>query len=142
MKRASAFLLAPLLLVLTAPACSDHHHDHGGGGFSQSAGTGGSSGGGACEQYTTCGGCTPVDGCGWCSFPGGTGACVSDPDQCDTSQQFGWTWDSSGCTVVADAGIGPSVDAAPPTPVVVDAALPVTSEGTPDSDTTDAPAAN
>ncbi|HEX4336815.1 MAG TPA: hypothetical protein VH062_12940 [Polyangiaceae bacterium] len=74
----------------------------------------------SCERFTSCGSCTPVLGCGWCSFQG-SGACVSDPDQCGTNQ-FSFTWEPSGCGPGATASDGgaTSSDAAAP----VDAAAP------------------
>ena len=59
----------------------------------------------ACNQYTSCASCTPVLGCGWCDKNDGTGMCAEDPNDCATSSVFRWTWDSSGCRVVADAGV-------------------------------------
>jgi hypothetical protein len=70
-----------------------------------------SAGGGpvaACEQYTTCGSCTPQNGCGWC-FNAAGGYCVTDPDQCafSSNNEFTWTWNASGCPD-ADASVGPA----------------------------------
>lgn len=56
-----------------------------------------------CEQYTSCGTCTPVLGCGWC-WVGDKGLCAADPDQCATAATFSWTWESSGCPAAPDAG--------------------------------------
>jgi hypothetical protein len=51
---------------------------------------------GYCEQYTSCGECTPVLGCGWCSYGNGLGICLSGPEWCRV-QQFSWTWEPKGC---------------------------------------------
>jgi len=58
---------------------------------------------GYCEQFATCGECTPVLGCGWCSFNNGKGLCTSEPNACGT-QEFSWTWELKGCGISPDAG--------------------------------------
>lgn len=65
----------------------------------------------ACRQYQSCGSCTPIVGCGWCTGPNGDGVCASDPDFCPT-QEFSWTWDSTGCRTLADASVVGAVDGA------------------------------
>jgi hypothetical protein len=89
--------LGAALVALAVGACDSSQSDGGGGG-----------GGSAvdCSVYTTCGTCTPVGGCGWC-FTRTAGACVTDPDQCDATSEFTWTWDPKGCpgtVTVGDAG--------------------------------------
>jgi hypothetical protein len=92
--------VAATLGVGLAPSlegCDDggrYDHNYGGGG-----------GWAECEQYTTCGACTPVSGCGWCQASDGTGLCADDPSACAGAQQFSWTWDPSGCRVTADASV-------------------------------------
>jgi hypothetical protein len=56
-----------------------------------------------CQQFATCGACTPVLGCGWCTYGNAQGVCLSDPDFC-TTQQFSWTWEPKGCSAGGDAG--------------------------------------
>jgi len=99
MKRHLGAWLAIASVALAAGACDDNQSSMAGGG-----------GGPAldCSVYTTCGTCTPVSGCGWC-FTRSAGACVTDPDQCDATSEFTWTWNPSGCpganpTVGGDAG--------------------------------------
>ena len=72
-----------------------------------------------CNQYSSCGSCTPVAGCGWCSFPGG-GACLASPSECSVTE-FTWTWERSGCEAEGDAGPAEK-DAAPPVSEPKDAA--------------------
>lgn len=83
-------------IALVVGACDDNMHDGGYGYSSQAA---------YCTQFSSCGTCTPVLGCGWCYNGDGTGTCTSDPDYC-TGKQFSWTWEPTGCHVVADAGTG------------------------------------
>jgi hypothetical protein len=100
MKRTLIALLSTSSVALLLGAC-----DTGG-----SWGYGGYSGGGgetSCSAYTSCDTCTPVSGCGWCTAPSGSGVCSPDPDDCPT-EQFSWTWNPSGCRVVADASVGVS----------------------------------
>ncbi|MGH7296953.1 MAG: hypothetical protein ACRELB_18585 [Polyangiaceae bacterium] len=52
--------------------------------------------GDACNQFTSCGSCTPVEGCGWC-FNASGGLCAATPDECTNVSEFTWTWDSTGC---------------------------------------------
>jgi hypothetical protein len=61
-----------------------------------------------CNQYTSCEACTPFPGCGWCDKDDGTGMCADDPNDCAASTVFRWTWEPSGCHVLADAAVGPS----------------------------------
>jgi len=81
-------------LLLFAVACTED----GGGQY----GNGGS--GDSCNQFVTCGTCTPQNGCGWCSTSNGQGLCASDPDECAGVSAFDWTWNPSGCLVPVDAG--------------------------------------
>jgi hypothetical protein len=90
------FGFAVLGLVVFAVACDDHD-GHRGRGAEGPGATG-------CELLTSCGTCTPVTGCGWCETPGGQGLCASDPDECANVSAFSWTWDPTGCRVIADAG--------------------------------------
>jgi hypothetical protein len=103
MKRALAAAVLAGGVALALGACSGD--DDGGYGFSASSG----GGTGACQQYTTCGTCTPVDGCGWC-FTANGGACASGPDQCASASEFSWTWDPTGCPDF-DAQVGPPLEA-------------------------------
>lgn len=57
----------------------------------------------SCEQFTTCGSCTPVLGCGWCQS-GDKGICVSDPHRCARAETFTWTWELAFCPDAPDAG--------------------------------------
>jgi hypothetical protein len=77
-----------------------------------------------CEQFTSCGACTPVLGCGWCQA-GDKGLCAADPNACEGATSFSWTWDSSGCPGVSgapDAGRDAAVDAGAKTDARHDAA--------------------
>jgi hypothetical protein len=58
-----------------------------------------------CQQFTSCGTCTPVLGCGWC-WSGSKGTCVSEPNECANAPTFEWTWESAGCPA-GDAGATP-----------------------------------
>jgi hypothetical protein len=108
MQRTYAAILLATAIALPLGACGD-----------DSSGGGGSYAGGGdpygCQQFTTCGACTPELGCGWC-FHGTSGVCTSDPDQCaQVVSEFTWTWDPSGCPDV-DASVvklPPTADAAP-----------------------------
>ena len=94
-----ATLLASAVALALA-ACGD-----------DSNGGGGTTSGDACNQYTTCGSCTPVSGCGWC-FNAVGGLCAATPDECTNVTEFTWTWESTGCPYLdasvlpADAGSG------------------------------------
>jgi hypothetical protein len=102
MHRTYAAILLATAIALPLGACGD---DSSGGYYYGVADPYG------CQQFTTCGSCTPVLGCGWC-FHGTSGVCTSDPDQCaQVVSEFTWTWDPSGCPDV-DASVG-SVDASP-----------------------------
>jgi hypothetical protein len=103
MQRTYAAILLASAIALPLGACGD-----------DSSGGGGSYAGGdpyECQQFSTCGTCTPEPGCGWC-FHGTSGVCTSDPDLCaQVTSEFTWTWDPSGCPD-ADA----SVVSLPPAP--------------------------
>jgi hypothetical protein len=87
-------------LAIAFAACGD-----------DSSGTGGDySSGDTCNQFTTCGACTPVSGCGWC-FNATGGLCAATPDECTNVTEFTWTWDSTGCPDL-DASVMPQ-DARP-----------------------------
>jgi hypothetical protein len=94
--RASATVPATLI-ALALVACEGE----GGGSVSYVAGGGSSA---DCNRYTACGACTPVVGCGWCYNSDGTGTCAASPDLCPTPS-FTWTWNPSGCLVLAEAGV-------------------------------------
>jgi hypothetical protein len=130
-------------LLSFAVACTD---DDGG-----PYGNGGS--GDPCNQFATCGTCTPQNGCGWCSASNGQGLCASDPDECAGASSFDWTWNPSGCLVPVDAGtitVGtPTPDAGSPTPTDAAGATPpgtspdaASSQGVPDAATSDAAASD
>jgi hypothetical protein len=134
MQRTYAAILLATAIALPLGACGDD----GSGGYSYGYATAY-----GCEQFTTCGTCTPVLGCGWC-FHGTSGVCTSDPDQCaQVTSEFTWTWNPSGCPDV-DASVG-SVDAshAPDTATTLgdtgstsnDSAAPAQDGGTPQFDT-------
>jgi hypothetical protein len=57
-----------------------------------------------CEQFTSCGTCTPVLGCGWCQA-GDKGLCAEDPNVCAGAQSFSWTWELATCPATVDAGV-------------------------------------
>jgi hypothetical protein len=59
---------------------------------------------GFCEQFTSCGTCTPVLGCGWCQS-GSKGLCAPDPDRCDQAASFSWTWELDFCPAEPDGGV-------------------------------------
>jgi hypothetical protein len=69
-----------------------------------------------CEQFASCGTCTPILGCGWCQS-GDKGICLPDPDACSRRlPAFTWTWELAYCpgTIdgsVPDAWQGSPVDA-------------------------------
>jgi hypothetical protein len=77
-----------------------------------------------------------VYGCGWCSTSSGS-ACLSDPDECAGAAQFSWTWEPTGCTVGADAGVtvkdGEAPDASAPDASVPDVTPPRGDVSVPDS---------
>jgi hypothetical protein len=90
------FLGAALLsstIAISLAACS--------GDDSSSAGSYGD----ACNQFTTCGTCTPQNGCGWC-FDAVSGLCAATPDECTNVSEFTWTWDPTGCPDT-DASVAP-----------------------------------
>jgi hypothetical protein len=89
---ASTILACSVAVALSA--CGD---DNGGGG--------GASYGDSCNQFTTCGTCTPQSGCGWC-FDRTNGLCASTPGECTDVTEFTWTWDPSGCPDI-DASVAP-----------------------------------
>jgi hypothetical protein len=64
-----------------------------------------------CEQFTSCGTCTPVLGCGWCQS-GDKGICTSNPDSCAGVASFSWTWELAFCPAELDGGASASADAA------------------------------
>ncbi len=113
MKRFLAVTLAASAIALGLAACDSGYygHDYYGHGY-----------GDPCQQFTSCGTCTPVMGCGWCTTANGS-ACLSDPDECAGAQQFSWTWEPSGCTYAPDASVTP-IDGGGPVP---DAGVPDTS---------------
>jgi hypothetical protein len=102
MNRLIALLLSASSVALLLAAC-----DAGGswGNWGYGAGNGGATS--TCSANKSCETCTPVSGCGWCTAPNGSGVCSPNPDDCPT-EQFSWTWDPSGCRVIADASIVPS----------------------------------
>ena len=61
--------------------------------------------GDACNQFLTCGSCTPENGCGWC-FNASAGLCAATPDECTDVSEFTWTWDPTGCPDT-DASVAP-----------------------------------
>ena len=65
-----------------------------------------------CEQFTTCGACTPMLGCGWCQA-GDKGLCAADPNVCSGATSFSWTWDSNGCPGATDGAATSRADAGP-----------------------------
>jgi hypothetical protein len=99
----AAWTIAASLLALTLGACDASN------GYETYGYAGDPSYGHYCSQFSSCDTCTPVNGCGWCYDSDGTGMCASDPDECPT-QSFSWTWDTNGCRVGADAGVGPAED--------------------------------
>ena len=103
MHRTYAAILLATAIALPLGACGDDSSGGGGSyGYADPYG---------CQQFATCGACTPVPGCGWC-FHGTSGVCTSDPDQCaQVVSEFTWTWNPSGCPDV-DASVG----SAPPAP--------------------------
>ena len=116
MKRVVVAALTASAIALLVFACDD------GGYFDDSYGY--SNGGQVfCPQYDSCETCTPVVGCGWCFTSDGRGTCHSGPDRCEGTA-FGWTWETTGCRVSADASVAPQ-DASRP----VDAG--VSPEGSP-----------
>ncbi len=115
------------MIGLAVQAC-DSSDDEGGWG-------GSGRGGDPCNQYSSCGTCTPVEGCGWCATGPSQGLCASDPDECDQAQSFSWTWNASGCVVAADASVVTGVDAgagadtgSPPPGKQVDSGTPSTTD--------------
>jgi hypothetical protein len=104
MNRLIAGTLGAAAVALAIGACDDGgHRDMG-------YGQGGANG--FCQQYLSCGTCTPVVGCGWCATgAGGEGTCAADPDECATATKFYWTWEPTGCRSGPDAGVGPASDA-------------------------------
>ena len=125
----AALILASSVAVSLA-ACGD---DNDGGG--------GASYGDPCNQFTTCGTCTPQNGCGWC-FDTTSGLCTSDPDNCSDVTVFTWTWDPSGCPDF-DAAVAPvdagKQDAPQGTPTSDASPDTGTSDALPDTAATDAP---
>jgi hypothetical protein len=63
-----------------------------------------------CEQFTTCGTCTPVLGCGWC-WTGDKGLCTDQPNACAGATSFDWTWDLAECPATGDGGAAGASDA-------------------------------
>jgi hypothetical protein len=92
------FFGASLVLSL-ASACDSGNYGYG---------PGWAGGGDPCNQYASCGACTPVNGCGWCTTGVGQGTCASDPNECANATAFSWTWEPDGCFVAADAGVASS----------------------------------
>jgi hypothetical protein len=83
-------------VALALAACGDDSSGGGSGYTSYSDG---------CNQYTTCGSYTLVNGCGWC-FNANGGLCAATPDECTDVNEFTWTWDSTGCPDL-DASVTP-----------------------------------
>lgn len=111
MKRILAALLFAGAVTATVAACDD------GSGYYQDYGTDG------CNQFNSCGTCTPIQGCGWCMTSSGQGLCAADPDECASAPAFRWAWNPNECeATTADASVGPSPDSG--TPVPVDASVP------------------
>ena len=104
------------MVALALGACGDDSGDS----YAYPGGGGGSD---PCNQYSTCGSCTPVEGCGWC-FNATSGLCAGSPDECTNVSEFTWTWDPTGCVDV-DASVNPA-DAGR-TPPTTDAGTPETS---------------
>ena len=108
-KQIFAGALAVLMVGLVASACDD------GATYDRYPPSGQ---GDPCNQYASCGTCTPVNGCGWCATGPAQGVCASDPDECSQAPSFSWTWNATGCFVPAEAGVTPvpeagSTDAGP-----------------------------
>jgi len=116
MKKRVPAILAACAGALVVSACGDHDHDR----YRPPAVD-------PCSSYSSCGTCTPVLGCGWCFVSSGssldvTGECSSTPCSPGYAGATGWTWDPSGCLVVAQPTVGSDAGADSSSPG--DASLP------------------